>query len=182
MKKERIEEWFEQQQGCWDLADPKEGHQDRFLEKLKKSPEKQTVIPLFTYWKPVAAAAAILLLVTFSLSRKDIGTKELAKVSPKMEEAQDFFTSAIANELYEIDAQRTPATNKLINDAMLKLKGLEQDYEKLKADLAQSGEDKRVIHAMITNFQTRIDLLNAVMQQIEKTKTSKNLNHDTYVL
>ena len=51
-------------------------------------------------------------------------------------------------------------------------------YEKLKLDLTSSGEDKRVIYAMITNFQNRIDLLENVLEQIEEIKQLKNSNNE----
>lgn len=182
MKKENIEDWFRQQKDCWGLAEPREGHRSRFMKKLQPKPRKKPVINLMKYWKPLAVAASLLLIVSISLSRKQNTTKELANVSPKMEQTQDFFTAAIAQELYAVKSQRSPETNKLIDDALSKLEKLEQDYKKLKTDLVNSGEDKRVIHAMISNFQTRINLLEAVMSQIEKTKKLKKINHENQVL
>ena len=182
MKKETLEEWFKKQEDCWELAEPESGHRKRFSEKLGQKSVEKRVINLRKYWKPLAVAASVLLIAAVSLSRKQNTSKDLANVSPKMERAQDFFTSAIASELYEINAQRGPATKKLIDDALLKLGQLEDGYEKLKVDLVKSGEDKRVIHAMITNFQTRIDLLEDVMAQIEKTKKLKDKNNENNLL
>lgn len=50
---------------------------------------------------------------------------------------------------------------------------LEKNYENLKIDLKESGNDKRVIYAMISNFQSRIDLLENVLKTIENLKTLK---------
>ena len=52
----------------------------------------------------------------------------------------------------------------------------------LKDDLIDSGKDNRVIHAMIQNFQQRIDLLNNVLTQIENIKTLKNQNHENNII
>ena len=42
-----------------------------------------------------------------------------------------------------------------------------------------SGKDKRVIHAMIQNFQQRIDLLSEVLEQIENIKSLNNQNYES---
>jgi len=175
MKEDNMEDWFaEQQEGCWDLAEPKTGHKERFMAKMGQKIEKKEqkkVINLHFWWKPFAVAASILFIVMLSLTRNTGATsKELAAVSPKMEETQDFFSAAIANELFEIKERRTPENKKLIDDALNQLNILETDYTKLKKDLVKSGDDKRVIYAMITNFQTRIDLLRDVMTQLDDTE------------
>ena len=142
--KTNLENWFEEQRDCFDIAQPDDGHELRFLNKLK---ENQT-------------------------EAKD--GAELAAVSPEMAKTQDFFTKAIEEELYNINEARTPETQKLVEDALVQLEILEKDYKQLTEDLATSGEDKRVIYAMISNFQARIDLLNTVLEEIESIKKIKN--------
>ena len=58
---------------------------------------------------------------------------------------------------------------------------LEKEYESLKIDLTNSGDDKRVIYAMISNFQTRIDLLKNVMETIENVKQLKKNNNENSI-
>ena len=53
---------------------------------------------------------------------------------------------------------------------MKQIETLENKYEQLKEDLSESGDDSRVIYAMISNFQNRIDLLQNVLQKIEEIK------------
>ena len=61
--------------------------------------------------------------------------------------------------------------NEYDSEKMAKI--LEEDYEALRLDLTESGDDKRVIYAMITNFQNRIDLLQNVLEKIEEIKQLK---------
>lgn len=182
MKEDNMEDWFAEQEGCWDLAEPKTGHRERFLAKMGRKTEEKKVINLNFWWKPLAVAASILFIVMLSLMRNNGTTsKELAGVSPKMEETQDFFSAAIANELFEINERRTPENKKLIDDALNQLNILETDYTKLKKDLVKSGDDKRVIYAMITNFQTRIDLLQEVMTQLDDTEQLNTQNDEKQI-
>lgn len=171
--KNNIDTWFEKQRNCFDIAEPLNDHEARFIAKLQQHNEKQTTRLGFNWWKPFAAAAAVLIIVfagfnTFT-SKSNV---DLAAVSPEMAKTQDFFTKAIEEELYNINEARTPETQKLVNDALKQLKTLEIEYDKLTADLAKSGEDKRVIYAMITNFQARINLLNTVLEDINSIKNT----------
>ena len=104
--------------------------------------------------------------------------RELASVSPEMATTQDFFTNAIATELEKLKKEQSPEFQKLIVDALFQIELLEQNYEKLKLDLNESGDDKRVIHAMINNFQTRIDILETVLNQIEEQKQLNNITNE----
>lgn len=174
MKKDNINTLFIRLENEFDIDMPNSGHQNRFLEKLKQqhtiadsSPQK------INYWKPFLAVAASIVLCfsifTF-MQQQEPEIKDLASVSPEMSRTQDFFTLAIQNELATLEAERSPETDELINDALKQLRILETDYEKLKTDLTESGDDKRVIYAMISNFQTRISVLEQVLENIEEVK------------
>lgn len=164
----------------FDFETPNVGHETRFLGKLQNQKtnafNKKPLRSLI--WKPLLAiAASILLLVSvFTITQQNNTINDLASVSPKMEETQNFFTTAIANELNVINNRRTPQTEKLINDALQQLNTLEKKYEILKIDLTESGNDKRVIFAMISNFQNRIDVLQRTINQIEQLKQDNNEN------
>ena len=69
----------------------------------------------------------------------------------------------------------------LIEDTMNRLNALEAEYDKLKVDLMESGNDKRVIAAMINNFQARIELLQQVNQTIEEINTLKANRNETTI-
>ncbi|WP_031425981.1 hypothetical protein [Flavimarina sp. Hel_I_48] len=176
MEKENIEDWFNgQKEDCWDLADPKNGHRERFMTKLGQKTDENRTISMRFWWKPLAVAASLVFIVMLSLIKNNSATsKELAAVSPQMEETQDFFSAAIASELYKVKERRSPENKKLIDDALTQLNTLELNYTQLKKDLSESGEDKRVIYAMITNFQMRIDLLKEVMIQLDEKEHLKN--------
>ena len=93
---------------------------------------------------------------------------DLADVSPKMEEAQNFYLASIQKEVETIKTRKTPANQKIIDDAFVQLELLETNYRKLTLELKESNADKRVIYAMITNFQTRLQILQNLMDQLEE--------------
>jgi hypothetical protein len=103
---------------------------------------------------------------------------DLASISPELSETQEFFTTTIAQELSVLNNERSPKTEAIINDALTQINILEKEYESLKVHLSESGDDKRVIYAMIANFQNRIDLLQNVLKQIEEVKQLNNENNE----
>ena len=176
MSKTTLDDAFKNLEGQFDLENPSAGHQQRFLDRLnnqnKVSQNEKKVVRL---WRPLAGIAASLALIISVLAgvQNSNNTKELASISPEMASTQDFFTTAIANELEKLNSEENPEYQDLIVDTMFQIKILEGDYELLKTDLRESGDDQRVIYAMIANFQSRIDLLQNVVEQIDNLKQDK---------
>lgn len=180
MKKDTIDKLFENLEDTFDVKDTPEGHQHRFLDKLNSQPKVENNSTY--YLKRVISIAAVLaIIVTISglFINTNVNAADLASVSPEMEQTQSFFTSTINNELKTLKGFNSPETEVLVQDALHQLEILESKYELLKEDLVESGNDKRVIYAMISNFQNRIELLEQVINKIEEVKnlnTQKNEN------
>lgn len=182
MKKDKLEELFRRMEDDFDIETPPDRHRDRFLEKLQKSKENKGSerTHRFAYLKPLLAIAASVLIIfgavtgLLSFNQKD----GLASVSPEMAKTQQFYTTAIAKELRKIEKQQTPATKRLIQDAMIQMGKLETEYTQLQKDLVKSGDDSRVIYAMISNLQKRIHILQAVLKQIDHVKQLKQKDHE----
>ncbi|MAN28880.1 MULTISPECIES: DUF4179 domain-containing protein [Mesonia] len=169
----------------FDTAEPTSGHEDRFHTKLKQyQPKTNKVKVLWFSLGGVAAALLIGLLVmgtsfnSFSFYKEG----DLASVSPEMKKTQNFYSNLIEQELKSIEDKRTPATSQIINDALVQMQTLEKEYDKLKKDLLKSGKDKRVIFAMINNFQQRIDLLKQVLEQTQRINELKIYKNETNTL
>ena len=164
----RFEDFFEKNKKEFDSEEPNMGHFERFEAKLKgedKAPKDSTKMP----WYLLAIAASFLLFFGYWMgntnSNKGI---ELADVSPKMEETQNFYLATIQSEIEEIKTKRTASNQKIIDDAFIQLELLETNYRKLTLELKESNADKRVKYAMITNFQNRLSVLQNLMDQLEE--------------
>lgn len=167
----------------FDLAEPASRHQERFLEKLKDQSPHSKKGKLRMLWTPILAVAASLLLVlmlTGNFTGFGITNNQgdLAKVSPEMKETQLFYTTLIKTELAKVNSVKSPETEAMVNDALEQMEKLDLEYEKLKKDLVKSGQDKRVIFAMVSNLQQRIDILNNVLSRIEEINKLKNPNYE----
>jgi len=183
MKKDNIDNVFKKLQDDFDFETPSLNHKANFLNKLEAQNNTKNITSKTSIWKPLlGVAASILLIVTLVFNfNTNTETKDLASVSPEMAQTQSFFTSVINQELEKIKTKRTPETELLIKDALIQLELLEKEYKQLKIDLTDSGNDKRVIHAMINNFMNRVDLLKSVLENIEETKNLKQTNNETTI-
>ena len=175
-QKDNLETLFDNLKHDFDVEEPTQDHEKRFLKKLNNQRVVDIPKTRYNFWKPVigiAASIAILISVFVGTQQED-EAYDLASISPEMAETQNFFTSTIATELVKLEKEINPETKLLINDALMQIERLENEYRTLKEDLSESGEDKRVIYAMITNFQNRIDILESTLKQIENIKQLKN--------
>ena len=180
MKKDTIDQLYKNLEGTFNVQDTPQGHQHRFLDKLNtKSNAESKPTPYLRRVIAIAAVLAIIVTISGLFVSTDAKAADLASVSPEMEQTQSFFTSTINTELKTLKGFNAPETKVLVQDALHQLDILESQYEKLKKDLVESGNDKRVVYAMISNFQNRIELLEQVINKIEEVKnlnTQKNEN------
>jgi hypothetical protein len=186
MNKDNLNTMFENIREDFDFEEPNAGHKKRFLDKLnnRNTLAENKTSSVRKLWRPLigVAASIILLISVFAGIQKDSNTRDLANISPEMASTEDFFLNAITSELEKLNSEESPEYQELIVDALFQIKILEENYELLKLDLNESGDDKRVIYAMISNFQNRIDLLQNVVEQIDnlkQQKTEQNENSST---
>lgn len=184
MNQDPLKNMFENLSVEFDTQQPADGHDMRFLEKLNRSTNSKQTTSRIRFLQPIVAVAASIIICfgLFVVLNQGSSGSDLASVSEEMSTTQDFFTQTIASELNKINEQRTPETEILINDALKQLSILEKEYETLKADLNSSGQDKRVIYAMISNFQNRIEILQTVLEQIENINNFKNQSNESTII
>lgn len=185
-QKDSIDRLFHRLEGKLDLHDTPTNHEKRFLAKLRireEDAKPESGPQGLRWWKPLSIAASVLLLVFVGLflQRGESAPEGLASVSPEMEETQSFFTTAINAELETLHSFQDAGSQKLIADTMNQLSILENEYDNLKVDLVESGNDKRVIAAMIENFQNRIELLQQVIITLDEIKTLKANTNETTI-
>ncbi|WP_340198895.1 hypothetical protein [Ascidiimonas sp. W6] len=180
MKKDAIEELFTSLEHTFDIAEPENDHQARFMEKLQKSGVKPLRIAKKNkawYWKPLSIAASIAILVVFGLK---LINNSVPNVSPEVEKTQFYFASLLNEEIEKLNTIADDDTKILVNDVMQQLTKLQEDYTLLEQELVKHGDHKKILYAMIINFQTRINLLQEVIHQIEEAKKLKTSNTNFY--
>lgn len=183
MDDKKLENLFDRLSGEFDYEEPQAGHENRFLEKLNASQESISIQKKErTRWRYPAMAASIVALCALGVLMypgEPSIEEQVAQVAPEVPRTELYFTSLIEEQVGALEKQRTPQTRKLIEDAMAQLNKLEQNYKGLERDLIEGGNSKLILSAMVTNFQTRINLLQDVLERIENIKNAKQHDNET---
>jgi len=180
--KDKFEQQFKALEGQFDIEEPSLGHFSRFKERLVNNESEQSAWNPKT-WKWLAVAASITLIFGIWLGiQTNSSGLELADVSPKMEETQSFFTATIQDEIERVAIKRNAGNQQIIDDALVQLKKLEVEYQKLTIDLDESSKDKRIIYAMISNFQQRIEVLQSLLERLEEIEQLKNSRDEETII
>ncbi|WP_339713150.1 hypothetical protein [uncultured Kriegella sp.] len=186
MKKENLENLFAELRESLDHNEPASGHKERFFEKLNS--ERKSISTMGkgrTPWlKALSIAASLTLIIsigTYITNAEPTIEEQVARISPEASNSQFYFANLIEEQVKKLKKEGSPETKKIIDDTLLQLKKLEKDYNQLEQNLIQGGNSKLILSAMITNFQTRMDLLNDVLNQIETIKIIKNNNNENTI-
>jgi len=178
-----IKQLLNNQTNKFDVEIPSSGHRMRFIEKLeqKNTPAKKTSNN--RYWYLNIAAAFIICIGAFSIYNSKNNSEtiivETTVENPftDVSNAQFHLEGIVKRELVKLELERNTTTENLINGALSQLEFLEKEQHKLQEQL-KINYDKRIIKALVDNFQYRIQLLENVMQQIEITKEIKTENYE----
>ncbi|SNR50683.1 hypothetical protein SAMN06265371_104101 [Lutibacter agarilyticus] len=176
-----LEHRFKNLENEFDIEEPTIGHFNRFEAKLN-TPKSNSKSNLLKFIATFSIAASIILFVGIWIgSEYSSKGMELAGISTEMQETQSYFVNTIHKELQTIEKERNNTNKKVINDGLKQLEKLETQYQVLTLELKESTGDKRIIYAMISNFQQRIDLLQSILFQIETIKQLKTEDNEKYV-
>lgn len=163
--------------------DAPEGHFERFEQRLKQ----EQIRPFYKqrkFYLRVAAAVVFVLLVgnqvRMYMDRPAEQTATLSSVSPEYGEAEFYYTSAINQGMQHWEQLTADGIISPEEQDMMKQEIAEFDatYKRLQEELASNPEDERVINAMLELYQTRLSIINLIINKLEDIKKLKEDNHD----
>lgn len=158
----------------FDIDEPNEGHEIRFLNKLEQTNSKKKK----TSWKWMSIAASFVLMIGFYLGNNYQNKNNgLASISPKVAEAESFFVTTINQELKEIEKFRTIETESIIEDALDQIEDLEDNFKTLKDEIIEkNGNELHSIQNMIFNYQKRLEILEKLLIQLNSLNNPDTFN------
>lgn len=178
--KDKIAKKIAKERSTLDTKVLRKGHQERFLAKLESMNDSDGVATIEpeskkNNWYKWTIAASIILMVGFGLKTINSGnnTTTTSEIPEEIANAQFYFEGLINEDLEKLQSSKNEHTKKLIDDAVVQINKLEEEYKALQKELIEDY-DRRIVKAMISNFQTRIDLLNMVLEQVEIIEQIKN--------
>ena len=159
---------FDDQKPSKDIWKAIDQHLDQKSEKVARR------IPIWRYAR--AATIAILLIGTGVFIGKNMNNQTseplaFEEVYPEFFEAEQFYKKEVNTKVAQLAKYNHDPS---INDD---LNALDETYEELKAELSQAPEaqHEQIINAMITNYRTKLSILERVLERIQSTNQD-NLN------
>lgn len=133
------------------------------------------------WMKRLRLAAAVALLLTAGgimgayLANSSRQVKSLADISPEHAEMERYFKTQVRNKMTQLASLRQDTY------VQTDIQELDALYEQLSQELrtAPQGAEEKIIQAMINNYQTKIDILEQVLDKVQTTipsnlKTAEN--------
>ena len=175
-----IEKQIKEKRLMLDSDRPREGHEERFLQKLDSLP-KQVPVRRIRFRHAIQVAASIAIIVTSAvlLIRTDKDGNEVAqqKIPPALMEADIYYASEVDaryNEIRDFDFE-----DKEEKDLLLKeLKDLENYHRQLMKDLEANPDDERVVSALIRHYQLKLEVMDQIITQLNQVKSEISENYE----
>lgn len=173
--------------------EPADGHFERFRKKLALQHKKKRKLNFSIVWKVAAAVVFVLLAVNqaniYFLSDNNengmfrSGDVTLASVSPEYEEVEFYYTNAISVGLEQwnsllADGFITEEEQSLLDT---ELGEFEERFKTLQTDLKANPNDERVINAMLEYYQTKLGIINMIVNKLEEAKQQKINSHENNI-
>lgn len=172
--------------------EPREGHFDRFEEKLKLQHKKKR----FTLSFIVKIAAVVIFVLLASnqiaiyltpgthVSLLSAFSKDqqltLGSVSPEYQEVEFYYTNSINVGLNQWEELKNEGLVSNEEQEMMtsELNEFETRYKNLQNDLAANPNDDRVINAMLEYYQAKLSVINIIVNKLEEVKQQTNKSHE----
>ena len=175
-----IEKQIKEQRLLLDSDRPREGHEDRFRQKLERLPVGRPISRIrFRHAIQVAASVAIILTSAIVLIRTDKSGSKVAQqeIPAAVMEAEFYYASQVDARYDEIsgfdfgDAEEKAV---LLNE----LKDLENYHQQLMKDLEANPDDDRVVSALIRHYQLKLEVMDQIITQLNQVKSAISENHE----
>lgn len=153
---------------------PHEGHFERFEMRLNDQNKHKKRINTSL----IAAVAAVLVLAFIVLKPGNTATPfTLSDVSEQYAEVEFYYVNHInkQTELLKTIANNDSLQSQSMSILLNEMEEYDATYEQLCSDLEATPNDERVINALITYYQTKLEIVNRILLELEnKRKDTEN--------
>lgn len=185
-----IEEWIDQNREFLDSVEPDEGHHSRFMDKLSS---QNRMLGRKRMMKAMMRIAAIFLVICaagvwiyFYSGQNRLQDRTMLAKAKEIKETEIFYSGQlqarydiIRNLRFPDETQKT----KILRD----LSQNDDTFNKLQEELKADPENEMTVEAMINYYQTRIDVLNNIINNLEQILNNQSEtykyggSHETFV-
>jgi hypothetical protein len=179
MNKDNLEKFIIERRDAFDDKEPPV----MAWQKIQKELRKDNKVPRrISLWNLTRIAAAVVFLIGFGIviGRQSSMSSEVAVVEenfPEFLEAKSYYETEVDEKLAQLASYNYDAS---IQEDMSQLDSF---MEELRTALeeAPKGSEERIINAMISNYQTKLDILERVLEAAKSNNQLKEKSKDDEV-
>lgn len=166
-----IEDIIRKNKSSFFNEDPPAGHLDRFQQRL--SNKNHFLWPVLR----VAAIVVLILSISLALYYQDVARDiSVSTISTELAETEMYYQSMLNHKLNHV---KNMLNDQQYTSIKQELKVMDRNFHYLKEDLKLNPDDQRIIHAMINNYQLKIELVQQVIDQVKYNNNIKSVGYDT---
>jgi hypothetical protein len=172
-----LDDFMQLNTGHFNDEEPREGHFDRFEEKLDRFDRHRSLKAKMFILK-IAAVLMIGLFVSLAAFRTYFNKPAqfsggyVTTVDAELNEAENFYTSQLNQYKTKIQSLRFNNDQDEKKMVLDEFSEMDKQVKLMKEDLKQNPEDERVIHAIINLYQVKIEMMDMIISRTQQTANS----------
>lgn len=189
-----MKQFIEQNRNLFDTSEPMDGHFDRFLQKLEAD-QRRTISRSRSQMLKIAAVAVVAVIIgavvagtgvhqSVKLIESGMANAEnstpmelverttryvKAKVEPEYSETQKYYITLVDSRLDEIRTDNT-VDEKQKAELLKAMSEMDELFVNLQKELKANPDNAVLIDAMINHYQTKIEVLNKIISNLNSIK------------
>jgi hypothetical protein len=168
-----IEDFVNKNFGSFNQEEPDEGHFERFKQKIQQN-SKRKISKTTQHTIRISSVAAMLILglIIFNHTNDFLKTKKTSETvnfekDESFDETSRYYQAQIdskTNEIKQLECKQSNNQKKQINED---LNELTNSFNELYRDYKNNPDNANIKNAMITNYQTRVSMLNMIAKKLK---------------
>ena len=152
----------------FEADEPYPGHLASFEAKLKQRSPKTYFFRNKNSWARIAASISILVItacVSYLIYDRSQPNKNITQTTSELNETEMYYTKQIRKGMDQIRSLKI-SDQKQKTAIISDLSNMDKNYEQLKSDLKNNPDDERLIHAIVTHYQVKLEAIDQVINSI----------------
>ena len=160
----------------FDKDEPPAGHFERFEKKLNMAKRKKSFYQKSFQYLKVASVAILVIISSLWVIERIIPVNKnksvaLGEISQEYKEVEFYYT-----QLYQAKLEELNKVKKIDPDLEAELmkkefEELDSIYRTLQKEAGYNKEDERIINAMIGYYQTKVEILSQIINQLNEVRS-----------
>ncbi|MCH2199733.1 MAG: hypothetical protein MK081_13220 [Flavobacteriales bacterium] len=173
-----MKKFIDQHRGGFDNEMPSGDLWSKIDAELGPQESIERTVPIRWLWMTVASAACAVLLMGVFVFLQDVGTEVVAENPPTQAQQTipSLSLSDISSELAEVEqyyiSEVSLRTEELMQYAeaeeyLAEVELLKEEFESLKKEMGRGVDQYKIVEAMIQNYRLRLEILEALLEELE---------------